>query len=191
MTHGHKRIVLLLGAAGLLAAGLARCVSGERGSGASTTPVSLAAVDSGAPPAAPSAISDVAPTEAQASADAGLAPTAAPSGDAGAAATASSTAAAFFASTTPVDRDFLADVERLSKRSPPPATAELIKMQHGGASRAELERFIDQSFGKEVAVRTPALRWLEQVMPTGKPTAPAVPDMSGKNPGRIQTPKRD
>jgi hypothetical protein len=197
MTSQGKRIALLLSAAGLLAAGLARCVGSDRSLPVHTPadvtgaaePVDAGGAALAVPPDSARAVlvADAAAAEADVNTrpDAGLADAAAPVADAQ---PGRNPVGALLHSTTPADRALLADVERIGKRTPPPEVGELIKLQHGGASRAELERFIDRSFGKDVALRTTTLRWLEEVAPTGKPTTPASPAMTSKNPPHIQKP---
>jgi hypothetical protein len=58
------------------------------------------------------------------------------------------------------DRALLADLERQTKKAPPPAVHTLLGLRRQGASRAELERFIAEQLARDLVVRMLATRWL-------------------------------
>jgi hypothetical protein len=63
------------------------------------------------------------------------------------------------------DRALLADIERRTRSSPPASAHELIAMRRRGASREELERFIEAELSGQLWIRVAAQRWLRAVQP--------------------------
>jgi hypothetical protein len=83
------------------------------------------------------------------------------------------------------DRDLLAAVERLTKASPPKAVYELIALRRSGATRDELQRFIDRELSGRLPIRVAASRWLRATLPRpGQGAQPAQPPPMGSGGGR-------
>lgn len=71
---------------------------------------------------------------------------------------------------------FLSNIERELGREPPPQARELAAMKERGATTADLERYIEREFPKDIQLRALALRW---VRGTGGPKAPGTEPGSG------------
>jgi len=77
------------------------------------------------------------------------------------------------------DRNLLASVERETKKSPSPEVMELLALRRAGATRTELERFIDTELAADVRVRLAAKRWLRASMGGPAPEPSPLPGAGG------------
>jgi hypothetical protein len=83
------------------------------------------------------------------------------------------------------DRDLLAAIERQTKASPPKAIYDLIELRRSGATRDELQRFMDRELAGRLPLRVAAGRWLRAVLPRpGLDGQPAQPPPMGSGGGR-------
>ena len=83
------------------------------------------------------------------------------------------------------DRDLLAAIERQTKASPSNAVYELIELRRSGATRDELQGFIDRELAGRLPIRVAASRWLRAALPRpGLDVQPAQPPPMGSGGGR-------
>lgn len=86
------------------------------------------------------------------------------------------------------DRQLLANVERETQKSPSPEVMELLAQRRAGASREQLERFIDTELGSDLRVRLAAKRWLRDSMGDLAPKPSPRPGETD-GPRQVQSPK--
>ena len=79
------------------------------------------------------------------------------------------------------DRALLAGIERQTKASPPSTVHQLIELRRRGATRDELQAFIDRELSGRLPIRVAANRWLRAVLPRPglDPERAAPPRMGG------------
>jgi hypothetical protein len=87
--------------------------------------------------------------------------------------------AQFMRNSDQYDREFLATVERETKKSPSPEVMELLALRRSGATPGELERYIDTELGGDVRVRAAARRWLRESHGGAAPQASPRPGQGG------------
>ncbi len=168
MTRGRK-LAVALGAALALAAIVLISARDRRDASGARTRGTQTAVNAPAAPA--SALREPPPSAAE--------PTATQR-DAGTSAVAHALRA-----TDAHDRDLLAAVERQTKASPPNAVYDLIELRRSGASRDELQAFIDRELAGRLPIRVAAGRWLRAALPRpGLDDQPAQPPPMGSGGGR-------
>ncbi len=85
------------------------------------------------------------------------------------------------------DRQLLASIERETQKAPSPEVMELLAQRRAGASREQLERFIDSELGSDLRVRVAAKRWLRQSLGEPAPAPSPLPgDTKGSTPKTVQ-----
>lgn len=85
------------------------------------------------------------------------------------------------------DRKLLSAVERETQKAPSPEVMELLAQRRAGASREQIERFIDNELGADLRVRVAAKRWLRESMGGAAPEASPLPG-DAQNPGKVPVP---
>jgi hypothetical protein len=86
------------------------------------------------------------------------------------------------------DRELLAEVERRTRRNPSAAVHQLVNMHQRGASRSELQQFIETQLERDIATQAAARRWLRKVAPApeAQPSAPSPTPGSGGGTRRVK-----
>ena len=79
------------------------------------------------------------------------------------------------------DRALLAGIERQTKASPPDTVHQLLELRRNGATRDQLQAFIDRELSGRLPIRVAANRWLRAVLPRPglDPERAAPPRMGG------------
>lgn len=174
-----RALQLLFGAllAGLFAVAAVRCSRSHddppAAASAGQTQGAEASHAASAPPASPAPPARAAP---------GDPPAAAAPVDAGA----PTTIGRLMRATDEHDRSLLAEIERATKQAPAQSALDLLELRRSGATRAELETFIQTKLQGAIPVRLAAMKWLRAIH--GEPE-PADDNRVLSAPGEPQGPR--